>query len=320
MVLKINADLRIVFMGTPEFAVAGLQRLVVEGCNIVGVITAPDRLAGRGRKLKASAVKTYAKAQGLRVLQPSNLKDPDFLKELGSLNANLQVVVAFRMLPAAVWSMPEYGTFNLHASLLPQYRGAAPINWAIINGETETGVTTFFIDEKIDTGALLLQEKVTIEPEETAGELHDRLMLLGADLIIQTTKAIAKGIVVPTKQPLTGQLKAAPKIHRETCKINWDLSLEEIYNHIRGLSPYPTAWTTLKNSEEEILLKVYRSKKIRADHQLAIGRVIVDDRKIKIAVKQGYLELHEIQLPGKRKMNVSDVLNGFEVHPDAHVL
>lgn len=321
MVSKTNSDLRIVFMGTPEFAVAGLQRLVVEGYTIAGVITAPDRPAGRGRKLNESPVKAYAKAQGIRVLQPTNLKDPGFLEELRRLNANLQVVVAFRMLPVAVWSMPEYGTFNLHASLLPQYRGAAPINWAVINGETETGVTTFFIDEKIDTGALLLQEKIAIAPEETAGELHDRLMALGADLIIETVKGISEGTIIPVEQPKTetGILKVAPKIHRETCQINWNLSLEQIFNHIRGLSPYPTAWTTLKNGEEEINLKIFQANTIHTDHQLAAGRVIVEAQRMKIVVNNGFLEPLEIQLPGKRKMKVSELLNGFQVHPEAYV-
>ena len=311
--------MRIVYMGTPEFAVAGLRRLVEDGYTVVGVITASDKPAGRGRKLKESAVKSYAKAKGLQVLQPTNLKDPLFLETLRSLNANLQIVVAFRMLPEVVWSMPKYGTFNLHASLLPQYRGAAPINWVIINGETETGVTTFFIDEKIDTGALLLQEKIPIAPKETAGELHDRLMAVGAELIIKTVKAIADKTVIPTKQPMVGELRAAPKIHRETCKIDWSLSLAAIYNHVRGLSPYPTAWTLLKNGEAEILLKIYRADALFTNHDLPIGQVIVANKSMKIAVKKGFLKLLEIQLPGKRRMPIAEVLNGYQVHQNAYV-
>ncbi len=319
MALNTDEALRIVFMGTPEFAVEGLRRLLEEGYSVVGVITAPDRPAGRGRKLKESAVKTYAKAKGLQVLQPTNLKDPVFLETLRGLQANLQIVVAFRMLPRAVWSMPEYGTFNLHASLLPQYRGAAPINWAIINGETETGVTTFFIDEKIDTGALLLQKKIGIAPEETAGGLHDRLMVVGADLIIETVKAIAANTITPVAQPMKGELQAAPKIHRETCKIDWTLTLEEIHNHIRGLSPYPTAWTSLKNGETTMVVKIYQATAIVAHHQLRIGQILIADRNMKVAVKDGFLELKEIQLPGKRRMHVSEVLNGFQIHSGAYV-
>ncbi len=319
MALNADAALRIVFMGTPEFAVEGLRRLIEGGYTVVGVITAPDRPAGRGRKLKESAVKTYAKAKGLQVLQPTNLKDPEFLETLHSLKANLQIVVAFRMLPRAVWSLPEYGTFNLHASLLPQYRGAAPINWAIINGETETGVTTFFIDEKIDTGALLLQKKIGIAPEETAGELHDRLMVVGAELIVETVKAIAAKTLTPVEQPMGEELKAAPKIHRETCKIDWNLPLAEIYNHIRGLSPYPTAWTSLKNGEETMDVKIYQADITITSHQLSIGQIVVLDSSMKIAVEDGFLELREIQLPGKRRMRVSEMLNGFQIHSDAYV-
>ena len=319
MALNTDEALRIVFMGTPEFAVEGLRRLLEEGYSVVGVVTAPDRPAGRGRKLKESAVKTYAKAKGLQVLQPTNLKDPVFLETLRGLQANLQIVVAFRMLPRAVWSMPEYGTFNLHASLLPQYRGAAPINWAIINGETETGVTTFFIDEKIDTGALLLQKRIGIAPEETAGGLHDRLMVVGADLIIETVKAIAANTITPVAQPMKGELKTAPKIHRETCKIDWTLTLEEIHNQIRGLSPYPTAWTSLKNGEATMVVKIYQATTIVTHHQLRIGQILIADRHMKVAVKDGFLELQEIQLPGKRKMRVSEVLNGFQIHSDAYV-
>lgn len=311
--------LRIVFMGTPDFAVGTLDSLVRESYTIVGVVTAPDRPAGRGRKLQESAVKKYAIGQGLRVLQPTNLKDPVFLEELQSLDANLQIVVAFRMLPKVVWAMPLYGTFNLHASLLPNYRGAAPINWVIINGETQTGVTTFFIDDKIDTGAIILQEKTVIGPEETAGMLHDRLMHLGAQLVLKTVVLIEKGQAKPRKQEDQGPLKPASKIHKETCEINWGGSLDGIYDHIRGLSPYPTAWTTLYNGAETIFLKVYGAKKERAKHQQKIGTLLLDGKGLKVAVKNGYIHLLEIQLPGKRKMTTREILNGWKPAKNAYV-
>ncbi len=320
MVLANNKkELRIVYMGTPEFAIRGLEKLLDEGYAVVGVITAPDKPAGRGRKLTGSAVKKYAEKMGLPVLQPANLKEESFLKQLKSLNANLQIVVAFRMLPRLVWEMPEYGTFNLHASLLPQYRGAAPINWAIVNGEAETGVTTFFIDEKIDTGEIILQEKTPIAPTATAGELHDRLMELGAKLILQTVQAIASGAVKTQKQPQATGLKMAPKIHRETCRIDWNQPMEKIYDHIRGLSPYPTAWTQLKNGNEEVILKIYKVKKEPHSHRHETGKLFSDKKRLKIAVKAGFLELLEIQLPGRRKMAVEEVINGLTLHKDAHV-
>ncbi len=266
-------DLRIVFMGTPEFAVYSLKAIVEAGYNVVGVITAPDRPAGRGRKLQESAVKTYAKEQGLKILQPVNLKAEAFLEELKALEANLQVVVAFRMLPEAVWKMPEYGTFNLHASLLPQYRGAAPINWAIINGEKETGVSTFFIDEKIDTGEMILQEKVAIEPKESAGELHDKLMETGATLIIKTLEELQQGPVSTTSQKDIVELKSAYKLTRENTRIDWEQPLETIFNLIRGLSPYPTAWTTLINGNDEVMLKIYKSEPEPAEHHYPVGKL-----------------------------------------------
>ena len=311
--------LRIIFMGTPEFATATLARLIDEGQNIVGVITAPDRPAGRGRKLQESDVKKYATAQGLNVLQPPNLKNEGFLSQLKALNANLQVVVAFRMLPKAVWAMPEFGTFNLHASLLPDYRGAAPINWAIINGETETGATTFFIDDKIDTGEIILQEKIDIKENDTAGTLHDKLMHLGADLVIKTVREIEAGSVKTEKQKNTSPLKIAHKIDRETCEIDWQASLASIHNKIRGLSPYPTAWTTLVNGEEEIFLKIYSASKEKKQHDLKMGTVLIEQKKLKIAVQNGFLHLLEIQLPGKRKMKTQDLLNGFDVKENAFV-
>lgn len=314
-----NNDLRIVFMGTPDFAVAGLDILVANNYNVVGVITAPDRHAGRGRKLKASAVKEYALSKGITVLQPTNLKNEAFLEELKTLKANLQVVVAFRMLPKVVWQMPAYGTFNLHASLLPQYRGAAPINWAIINGETKTGVTTFFIDEKIDTGEIILQKETTISNKESAGELHDTLMNLGATLILETVEKIAANDIQLKKQLEFDNLKPAHKIHRETCKIDWSKSASEIFNHIRGLSPYPTAWTTLFNDDEELQLKIYETEIETEKHHLNIGVIIATKKEIKIAIKDGYLNLLEIQLPGKRKMKTKEVLNGLKLSKNAYV-
>ena len=312
--------LRIVFMGTPDFAVHTLKTIVEANYEVVGVVTAPDKPAGRGRKLQESAVKKYAAGEGLKILQPKNLKDEGFLQELKSLNANLQVVVAFRMLPEAVWKMPEYGTFNLHASLLPQYRGAAPINWAVMNGETETGVSTFFIDEKIDTGEMIMQEKVPIDPSENAGSLHDKLMTKGADLVLKTLKALEEGPVETTPQKEAGELKTAHKLTRENTRVDWNRTLEEIYNFIRGLSPFPTAWTTLVNGNEEQMLKIYAAEAEKKDHDLKTGKVIVEDKEVKIAVSGGFILLGEVQLPGKRKMAVKDLLNGYRFHPNANVL
>lgn len=311
--------LRIVFMGTPDFAVAILDKLVQNSYNIVGVITAPDKPAGRGRKLQESAVKQYALKHNLPVLQPTNLKNEDFLSELKALNANLQIIVAFRMLPRAVWEMPKYGTFNLHASLLPHYRGAAPINWAIMNGEEETGVSTFYIDDKIDTGEIILQEKTAIDPKETAGELHDKLMHLGATLVLKTVDLIKAEKVKTTKQPQTGDLKLAYKIHKETCQINWTLPISDIYNHIRGLSPYPAAWTTLYNGDEELFLKIYAASKEEQEHDLETGHLVFDKKTLKVAVDGGYIQLLEIQLPGKRKMATHEVLNGLNLLKNAYV-
>lgn len=306
-------------MGTPEFATASLGKLIDEGYKVVGVVTAPDRPAGRGRKLQESDVKKYAIEQNIPVLQPTNLKDETFLVQLRALNANLQIVVAFRMLPKVVWQMPEFGTFNLHASLLPDYRGAAPINWAIINGETETGATTFFIDEKIDTGEIILQERVAILSDDTAGTLHDKLMHMGAHLVVKTVRQIEKGTVRTEKQDPLSEQKPAPKIHRETCKIDWNASLEAIHNHIRGLSPYPTAWTTLFNGKEKILLKIYSASKEKTTHGLKKGRVKVEQQSLKIAVENGFIKLSEIQLPGKRRMQTRDLLNGFDIAENAFV-
>ncbi|RXP57672.1 methionyl-tRNA formyltransferase [Lutibacter sp. HS1-25] len=303
-------------MGTPDFAVATLDALLKAKFNVVGVITAPDKPAGRGRKLNQSAVKTYALEHQLNILQPTNLKSEDFIAELKALNANLQIVVAFRMLPNVVWQMPQFGTFNLHASLLPDYRGAAPINWAIINGDTKTGVTTFFIDEKIDTGNIILQEEVLIGENETLGELHDKLMNIGSKLVVKTVQAIKEGTVTTTKQPEIEE-KAAPKIFTDTCKINWNDSLNNIYNLIRGLNPYPAAWTTLINNNEEIKLKIFDVKKEEAIHQNKNGKIITSKNEIKVAVTNGYIILESLQLSGKRKMDSKSLLNGFSFNEQA---
>ena len=294
-------ELRIVFMGTPEFAVTILDKLIENKYNIVGVITAPDKPAGRGRKLNESAVKKYASQKGLNILQPTNLKNEDFIKELASLNSNLQIVVAFRMLPKVVWQMPEYGTFNLHASLLPNYRGAAPINWAIINGETSTGVSTFFIDEKIDTGEMILQESIDIDEDETAGSLHDKLMYLGSDLIIKTVELIKEGIVTTTPQPENITIKTAYKLNNDNCKIDWTDTLDNIYNKVRGLNPYPSAWSELYNDDETFRVKIYAVKKELADHNYDYGKVVIIKKEMKIAANNGYIIIKEMQLDGSLK-------------------
>ncbi len=313
-------DLRIVFMGTPDFAVDTLKTLVENNYNIVGVITAPDKPAGRGRKLHESAVKQYAVSQNLNVLQPTNLKNEEFLDELKALEANLQVVVAFRMLPKVVWQMPEYGTFNLHASLLPNYRGAAPINWAIINGETTTGVSTFFINEDIDTGDMIMQESIDIDPEENVGSLHDKLMTIGSALVLKTVKLIASEDVATTPQQDTAEIKTAYKLNRDNCKINWEAPMNDIYNLIRGLSPYPGAWCTLVNDEEHLDVKIYASSKEQADHNYNLGDVVASKKELKVAVQDGYLNIKEIKLPGKRAMDVKALLNGYEFHSNAKML
>lgn len=312
-------DLRIVFMGTPDFAATILQHLVENDYNVVGVITAPDKPAGRGRKLNQSAVKKYALSQNLPILQPKNLKNEEFQEDLKKWDANLQVVVAFRMLPKSVWALPEYGTFNLHASLLPEYRGAAPINWAIINGETKTGVTTFFIDDKIDTGEIILQSEVTIKENEIVGELHDRLMHLGAKLVAETLDLIAKGDVTTTKQPELEE-KSAPKLYPHNCKIDWSKSLNDIYNHIRGLNPYPAAWTTIVNGDDELSAKIYGVSKDPTSHNLEVGAIVTTKKELKIAVTDGYLNIHQIKISGKKLMDVQSLLNGFQFEKDAKVL
>lgn len=311
--------LRIIFMGTPEFAVGILDTIIKNNYEVAGVITAADKPAGRGQKIKYSAVKEYALTHNLTLLQPTNLKDEDFLAELKALNANLQIVVAFRMLPKVVWEMPELGTFNLHASLLPNYRGAAPINWAIINGETKTGVTTFFIDDKIDTGEMILNSEIAIEPEENAGQLHDRLMLLGSKTVIDTLKVIENGNVSTTIQEDSDDIKTAYKLNKENCKIDWTKSGTEINNLIRGLSPYPASWCFLKDKNEELNIKIYEAKLILQPHSEEIGKLIFDKKELKIAVQDGYLSLLSLQLPGKKRMQVADLLNGIAFSTDAKV-
>lgn len=313
--------LRIVFMGTPDFAVETLKALINHNYNVVGVITAPDRPAGRGQKLRASAVKEYAQTQNLTILQPTNLKADSFLEELRALNANLQIIVAFRMLPKVVWQMPEYGTFNLHASLLPHYRGAAPIHWAIINGETKTGVTTFFIDEKIDTGAIILSKDAVIEENTTVGELHDTLMSIGSELVIETVKLIENDKVSTKIQPQNKDLKTAYKLNRENCKIDWSQSIEHIYNKIRGLNPFPTAWCYLDNNEEKPLsVKIYGVEKQEESHKFGNGSIITSKEELKVACSGGYIIIKELQLPGKRKMDVKSLLNGYSFNETAKML
>jgi methionyl-tRNA formyltransferase len=312
--------LKIVFMGTPDFAVAPLKTLIEANYNVVGVITAPDRPAGRGRKVQQSAVKQYTLQHNITILQPTNLKDEYFLTALKSLEANLFVVVAFRMLPKVVWQMPKFGTFNLHASLLPNYRGAAPINWAIINGEKTTGVTTFFIDEKIDTGAIILQEETAIDRTDNAGSLHDKLMVQGAQLVLQTVQQIESGKVTTQPQDESMAQNPAPKIHKETSKINWDDSLTNIHNFIRGLSPYPAAWCFLDNNDDEVLnIKVYKSEPEFVVPPQKPKTVIVENNTIKVAHKEGYLHLQMLQLPGKKGMDAKALLNGFQFNTNAKV-
>ena len=305
-------QLKIVFMGTPDFAVATLKTLIDHNYNVVGVITAPDKPAGRGRKLNESAVKKYAVEQGLTILQPTNLKNEAFLKTLKSLNANLQIIVAFRMLPQVVWDMPKYGTFNLHASLLPDYRGAAPIHWSIINGETKTGVTTFFIDDKIDTGAIILQEETDIKNDETVGSLHDKLMAIGSELVIKTVQLIEADNVKTTIQPKSKDLKTAYKLNKDNCKIDWNLDMDTIYNKIRGLNPFPAAWCYLINNNEKQTVKLFKVKKESTAHTFENGKLMPSKDELKVAVSDGYINIIEIQLPGKRKMDVKSLLNGYK--------
>jgi methionyl-tRNA formyltransferase len=309
--------MRIVFMGTPEFAVASLDALIMAGCDIVAVVTAPDKPTGRGQKLGESAVKQYAVENNLKVLQPEKLKSPVFIEELKALQADLQVVVAFRMLPEVVWNMPSRGTLNLHASLLPQYRGAAPINWSIINGEKESGVTTFFLKHEIDTGDILFTEKVTLTGHETAGELHDRLMTKGAGLIVKTVKGIESGRYNehPQSQLMAGvELKHAPKIFKEDCLIDWNNPAVSVYNRIRGLSPHPTAYTTLNGK----VLKIFRAEFEIVRTAMHPGEIATDQKSyLKIAAADGFISLTEVQLEGKKSMGIEEFLRGNKVAANA---
>lgn len=312
--------LRIVFMGTPDFAVGILDTIYNSNYEIVGVITAPDKPAGRGQKVSISAVKEYALAKKLHLLQPTNLKAPEFLSELKALNANLHVVVAFRMLPEAVWKMPKLGTFNLHASLLPAYRGAAPINWAIINGETQTGVTTFFIDDKIDTGAMILRKEIGIGAQESAGELHDRLMHLGSEAVIETLALIENQKVVTTIQDENPKVKTAYKLNKDNCKIDWTQPGQTINNLIRGLSPYPAAWTFIKDGDQEWNVKLYEATFETTTTVKPIGTIYTTKKEIIIATKDGLLKVTQLQFPGKKKMSAHELLNGHIFSEDAIAL
>ena len=320
---EMKNELRIVFMGTPAFAIPGLEILIQSGYDVAGVVTAPDKPAGRGQVIKFSPVKDFAIKQNLKILQPISLKSPEFITELKGLNANLFIVVAFRMLPEVVWKMPLLGTFNLHASLLPNYRGAAPINHAIINGEKETGVTTFFIDQKIDTGKIIFTEKLTIGDDETAGELHDRLMITGGNLVLKTVQAIGNGTCQPVSQDIiidtNIQFKQAPKIFKEDCRIDWSCKSTEIYNLVRGLSPYPTAFSQLQSTGgETFFVKIFKLSPvsrpeplINADNILP-GAILTDNRNyLYVAGGDGNLSIEEMQIEGKRRMKVQEFLRGF---------
>lgn len=312
-----HKELRIVYMGTPDFAVEPLGALCVNGYNVMAVVTAPDKPAGRGRKLKSSPVKQFADSNNISVLQPTNLKDEGFVNELKSLNADIFVVVAFRMLPKVVWQIPKLGTFNLHASLLPQYRGAAPINWAIINGEQKTGVTTFLIDEKIDTGSILLKQEIDIQPNETAGELHDRLMQIGASVVVKTLEMLREGAEPTPQSKLVGEdekLKPAPKLFRENLRVNWALPAIEVHNFIRGLSPYPAAWTEMvDDGGNAFSVKVYRSSLVDKNQQeLSEGTVLTDGKNyIHVVCGKGIVAVDELQLAGKRRLTAKEFLVGF---------
>ncbi len=307
-------DLKIVFLGTPDFAVESLRRIVEGGYNVVGVITMPDKPAGRGHKLLQSPVKQYAVEKGLHLMQPVKLKDPEFVEELRSLDADLFIVIAFRMLPEVVWSMPRLGTFNLHASLLPRYRGAAPINWAVINGDTETGVTTFFLKHEIDTGDIIAQERVDILPTDNVGDVHDRLMMLGADLTIDTIESIIDGTLktIPQDQ-LVGDTEPtpAPKIFKETCRIDWNRPAREIHNLVRGLSPYPAAWSVLTDDGKEVgSVKIFETAVLDGWADVEPGQIVIDRYRLMVGCSDGLIEVLSLQPQGKRRMSASDFLRG----------
>lgn len=318
-------DLRIVYMGTPEFAVESLKRLVEGEYNIVGVITMPDKPMGRhGSVLQPSPVKQYAVSQGLKVLQPEKLKDEQFLAELRELKADLQIVVAFRMLPEVVWNMPPMGTFNLHASLLPQYRGAAPINWAVINGDTETGITTFFLKHEIDTGEIIDQVRVPIADTDNVEIVYNRLMMLGGDLVLKTVDAILDGNVKTTPQEELAQieeLRPAPKIFKETCRIDWTQGVKKVYDFVRGLSPYPAAWTELHQGEQApVMLKIFETEKQYCSHNYQPGSIDTDKKTyFRIATTDGYLNIRSLQLAGKKRMEVTDFLRGYRFDDSTYV-
>lgn len=306
-------DIRIVFLGTPDFAVESLHRIVDHQIQVLAVVTTPDKPAGRGLKIRESAVKAFAVSHDIPVLQPDDLKDPHFIEQLRSYNANLFVVVAFRKLPDEVWSMPALGTFNLHASLLPQYRGAAPINHAIMNGEKSTGVTTFFLNSGIDTGKIILNREQEIGPDETAGELHDRLMSSGAELVIETIEAIASGQCTPQNQPTAiSPLKTAQRLFRAHGRIDWTKSASEVHNHVRGLSPYPGAWGILRTEGHESEIKIQRSGLVPGNHSLRPGQVVVtDDKRLLVACSDGMIALLTVQPAGKKSMNIREFINGL---------
>lgn len=305
-------------MGTPDFAVESLRCLVEGGYNVVGVITMPDKPAGRGHKVQFSPVKQYALEQGLPLLQPERLKDEAFIEALRAWQADLQIVVAFRMLPQVVWDMPRLGTFNLHASLLPQYRGAAPINWAVMNGDTETGITTFFLQHEIDTGEVIQQVKVPIAETDNVGIVHDKLMMLGGKLVVETVDAILDGSVksIPQEEmAVVGELKPAPKIFKETCRIDWTRSAKQVYDFIRGLSPYPAAWTELHQPEGDVLtLKVFESERIEIAHNNPVGAIDTDGKNyLHVAVSDGWIAIKSLQLPGKKRLKTDELLRGFKI-------
>lgn len=313
--------MKVLFMGTPEFAAICLQHLIESKHEVVGVVTVPDKPAGRGQKITQSAVAKLAQQHKLKLLQPERLKSPEFLEELHQLQADVFVVVAFRMLPKEVWLIPQKGTFNLHASLLPDYRGAAPINWAIINGETKTGVTTFLIDEQIDTGNILLKAETTILPEDNAGTLHDKLVEIGKELIIETLDGLENNTIKPQLQPETEVQKNAPKIFKDDCKINWKEDIEHIANKIRGLSPYPTAWTKFVNGKETKQLKIYKGFFKRNENNIdTIGQVEINKSEMKIYASNGIYFVEELQLEGKKRMLVQDFINGLNQRELLHVL
>ncbi|WP_418696278.1 methionyl-tRNA formyltransferase [Bacteroides sp.] len=317
-------DLRIVYMGTPDFAVEALRCLVEGGYNVVGVITMPDKPAGRGHKLQFSPVKQYALDHNLPLLQPEKLKNEEFVEALRAWKADLQIVVAFRMLPEVVWNMPRLGTFNLHASLLPQYRGAAPINWAVINGDTETGITTFFLKHEIDTGEIIQQVRVPIADTDDVGVVHDKLMMLGGRLVVETVDAILDGTVksIPQEEIVApGELRPAPKIFKETCRIDWNQPVKRIYDFVRGLSPYPAAWTELIQLDgTTVVMKIFETEKLPQSHQMEPGSVLTDSKTyFRIAAADGFIGVRSLQLPGKKRLKIDELLRGLHLTEEVKV-